>query len=85
MTWSYDACHSRLDSPHGNIDLRVEFSNRLGDYHWAVMIDVKEDGRITTKRKLGRHHDMDGAKAAVRRAARTLARRGWTARDEKRS
>jgi len=82
-TWSYDACHSRMDSPHGRIDLRVEFSSRMGDYHWAVMIDVKEDGRITTKRKAGRHDDMDGAKAAARRTARVLARRGWTMRDEK--
>ncbi len=83
IPWSYDACHSRIDSPHGRIELRVEFSNRIGDYHWAVTLDVREDGLLTTKRKAGRCDDMGTAKATARRVAKGLARHGWRARDEK--
>lgn len=82
MSWSYDACFDRIDSRHGNIDLRVEFSNRLGDYCWTVLIDVKEDGLITTKRKTGRCTDMGVAKSTARRVAKGLAHNGWTKRDE---
>ena len=82
MSWSYDACFDRIDSRHGNIDLRVEFSTRLGDYRWTVLIDVKEGGLITTKRKTGRCADMGVAKATARRVAKGLARHGWTKRDE---
>ena len=82
MSWSYDACYDRIDSPRGNIDLRVEFSNRLGDYRWTVLIDVKEDGLITTKRKTGRCADMGVAKSTARRVAKGLSRNGWTKHDE---
>jgi hypothetical protein len=83
MSWSYDACYDRIDSPRGNIDLRVEFSNRLlGDYRWTVLIDVKENGLITTKRRTGRCADMGAAKSSARRVAKGLSRNGWTKRDE---